>query len=82
MIIDASENLEQVPKSTEALMFSIYLLAVVSLTTEECEAMFSETRDSLISKYAGATQQALVNAKFLKSSNLVTLQAFSIYLVS
>ena len=44
--------------------------------------MFNETRNDLLLKYSHATQQALVNARFLKSLSLSTLQAFCIYLVS
>lgn len=82
MILDASSNLGDTPRTTEALMFSIYLLATVSLSNEECDSMFSESRDSLIRKYAHASQQALMNARYLKSLNLTSLQSYVIYLVS
>jgi hypothetical protein len=82
MILDASGDLHSVPRHTEALMFAIYLLAVTSLKGQDCESMFDEPRNNLLSRYSHAAQQALINAKFLKSLNLITLQAFSIYLVS
>ncbi|TVY37497.1 Aurofusarin cluster transcription factor [Lachnellula occidentalis] len=79
-ILDASGNLESVSRSTEALMFSIYFLAVIALNNADCESMFGETRQALVAKYSNGTQQALINAKFLKSLNLSTLHAFVIYL--
>lgn len=82
MILDASGDLANVPRATEALMFAIYLIAVTSLKAEECETMFGEPRSSLLSKYSHGTQQALVNAKFLKSLNLYSLQAYALFLVS
>ena len=82
VILDASGDLANVPRATEALMFSIYLIAVTSLKTEECEAMFGEPRSALLSKYSHGTQQALVNAKFLKSLSLYTLQAFALFLLA
>ncbi|RDL39484.1 uncharacterized protein BP5553_03824 [Venustampulla echinocandica] len=80
-ILDASADLENVSRPTEALMFSIYLLAVTSLGNEECETMFGESRAVLLGKYSHAAQQALINAKFLKSLNMATLQAFALYLL-
>jgi hypothetical protein len=82
VILDASSDLRNVPRHTEALMFSIYLLATTSLSSQECESMFGEPRNDLLMKYAHATQQALINAKFLKSLSLSTLHALCIYLVS
>lgn len=82
VILDASSDLHNVPRHTEALMFSIYLLAVTSLSSQECESMFHLPRTDLLTKYSHAAQQALVNAKFLKSLSLSTLQALCLYLVS
>jgi hypothetical protein len=82
IIIDAAGDLSNVPRATEALMFAIYLISVTSLGAEECETIFGERRQTLLSKYSYAAQQALVNAKFLKSVNLYPLQAFSLYLLA
>jgi Fungal specific transcription factor domain len=82
VILDASADLANIPRAIEALMFAIYLLAVTSLKTEECEAMFGESRSALLSKYSHGTQQALVNAKFLKSLNLYSLQAYALLLLA
>ena len=82
MILDASGDLENVPRHTEALMFSIYFLAVTSLGNDDCQSMFGESRATLLTKYAHGTQQALINSRFLKSLNILTLQALMIYLVS
>ncbi|TAQ89108.1 hypothetical protein B7494_g2570 [Chlorociboria aeruginascens] len=82
MILDATGDLANVSRSNEALMFGIYLLAVTSIKNEECETKFRESKTSLLSKYARASQQALINAKFMKSLNLASLQAFSLYLLA
>ncbi|EPE29783.1 Zn2/Cys6 DNA-binding protein [Glarea lozoyensis ATCC 20868] len=81
LILDAAANLKTVSRPVEALMFSIYLLAVTSLEDSACESMFGESQASLIRKYSRATHQALVNSKFLKSLNLYTLQAYVYYLL-
>lgn len=81
LILDASGNLENIPRHTEALMFAIYFLAVTSLTTEDCQSMFGASRLQLLSKYSHGTQQALINSKFLKSLNILTLQSMVLYLL-
>jgi len=81
MILEASGNVSNISKPNEALIFTIYFLAVTSLTNPECETMFGESRQKLLSKYAQVSQQALINARFLKSLNLTTLQALVQFLV-
>lgn len=80
-ILDASGDLRNIPRHTEALMFAIYFLAVSSLRHEDCEAMFGEAKGTLLTKYSHGTQQALINARYLKSLNIFTLQAFILFLV-
>jgi len=81
-IIDVSGDLANIPRPTEALLFAIYLVAVISLRNDECESRFGEPRNKLLTRYSHGTQIALIKAKFLKSLNLNTLQALTLYLVS
>lgn len=81
MILEASCDLDRVPVSTEALMFAIYLSSVTSLKDEDCKSIMGEQRDVLLTRFSYATQQALINASVLKTSNLVVLQAFTLFLV-
>jgi hypothetical protein len=81
-ILDASGDIRNVPRHVEAVMFGVYFLAVTSLQNEECQSMFSEQRNILLAKYAHGAQQALINARFLKSLNICTLQALELFLVS
>ncbi len=62
-------------------MFSIYYAAVTSLSQEECIRLFRVDRDRLLAHYKHGTEAALTNADFLNSMDLVTLQAFVIFLV-
>lgn len=81
LIVAASSDLENITASTESLMFAIYLSAVNSLGDEDCKSMMGEPKTTLFPRYISAAQQALINAEFLKSSNLVVLQAFALFLV-
>ena len=82
MILDASSNLDEIPKNLEALMFAIYSTAVMSLQEDECQRLFREPQTSLLERYRFATRKALVRAKFLETSEIMVLQAFVLHLVS
>lgn len=81
-ILDAASNLENMPQSTEALMFAIYFLSITSLRNNDCERIMGESRHVLLARFSNATQHALINAGLLKSSNMTVLQAFVLFLVS
>ena len=81
LIQEASQDLDSTTKSVNALLFAIYLAAASSLTDQECPALFGEPRSTLLSRYKYAAQKALLSANYLKSPDLMVLQAFVIYLV-
>ncbi|KAI1757174.1 fungal-specific transcription factor domain-containing protein [Xylaria castorea] len=78
-IIEASTNLTKVSKSLEALMFAIYLMAITSLTEDEAERTFNESRSNLLMKYEHGAQQALFNAGFMRMPDLTILQAYLLF---
>lgn len=80
-LVEAAANPASISKPLEALMFSIYFIAVTSMTDEEVQDTFKEDRNRLLSKYHHGTQQALINAGFMRSPELVVLQAYVLYLV-
>ncbi|KAH6635561.1 fungal-specific transcription factor domain-containing protein [Chaetomium sp. MPI-SDFR-AT-0129] len=80
-IISASANPAKISKPLEALIFAIYFAAITSLTEEEVQSTFDEDRAILLGRYHNATQQALINAGFMRSPELEVLQAFFLYLL-
>lgn len=80
-VLEATTDLENVEKNTEALMFGIYSISVSSLTVEECRNMFGEAKSSLLARYQAACRHALLRAGLLRSSDLMTLQAYVLFLV-
>ncbi|KAM0518914.1 hypothetical protein ACHAPE_003904 [Trichoderma viride] len=75
------QNPDRIPKSLEALIFSFYLVSMCSLTADEARELFDVDQKVLLYRYRTATRQALVNARFLSTANLMTLQAFSIFII-
>lgn len=80
-IVGAGADPAKIPKALEALMFAIYLIAITSMKDEEVQSTFGEDRSVLQTKYYGAAQQALVNANFMRSQEIMVLQALFLYLV-
>lgn len=81
-IVEAGADLPNVSKPLEALMFSIYLIAITSMAEEEVQSTFKLPKKALLGQYHEASQHALINAGFMRSSDLMTLQAYLLYLVS
>lgn len=79
-IISAIGNMNNIPKPLEAILCSIYTLAVTSLPPEECQKRFGESRDKLCARYRSFARQALINAYFLRTSDITVLIAF-VYLI-
>lgn len=80
--IDAASDLACTNVTLQALMFSIYCVAVHSLDEEGCYRAFGVSRTNLLTKYQHACQQALQQASFLRSSDRDCLTALFLYLVS
>ncbi|KAH1299488.1 hypothetical protein KXX11_006494 [Aspergillus fumigatus] len=81
-IIDAAADVGNIPPTLEALMFSIYCLAILSLSEEECRTLFQSSRDDLLNGYQFACQQALLNCEVLRTSDRDCLAALYLYLIS
>lgn len=81
IVIEASKDFDTVPKPSIALLFAIYAAAVMSLKDEDCQSQLNAPKTLLLTRYFSACQQALAAASFMNSRNLVTLQAFVIFLL-
>jgi hypothetical protein len=77
-----SQNPGSYTSGQEALLFAIYFAAVTSLSDNDCLKNFGLTRQVLVSRYKNALETSLANADLLNTTELATLQAFVIYLVS
>ncbi|CAH0027074.1 unnamed protein product [Clonostachys rhizophaga] len=81
-ILEASWGLENISPPLAALMFSIYSLAVISLSSAQCEATYGEPRPTLITRYRVAALSALIAADFLTTKDLQLLTAFALFLLT
>ncbi|KAH7324767.1 hypothetical protein B0I35DRAFT_348801 [Stachybotrys elegans] len=81
-IIEAATNVSSIGQALEALMFGIYCIAIVSLTEDECLSMFGQIKDQLVVKYQFGCRQALMNARFLRTTDRDCLTALYLYMLS
>ncbi|KAE8355156.1 fungal-specific transcription factor domain-containing protein [Aspergillus coremiiformis] len=81
-LLDASGSLDTVSKEFEALMFSIYCIALVSMRADDVQNTYGETKAILLSRYHRGARLAFTRAGILRTSKIVVLQAFVLYLLS
>ncbi|KAI1098425.1 hypothetical protein F4804DRAFT_338223 [Jackrogersella minutella] len=67
--------------STTCLCAAIYYSAVASMTEEQCQAIFSTPKSTVIVDYRIACEAALEKSNLLTTSDITILQAFILYLV-
>jgi hypothetical protein len=80
-IVEAVSHLVTIEADLEALIFSIYCTAILSLDQSDCQSMFGSSREDLSWRYGCGCQQALVKAAFLRTTNRDCLTALFLYLV-
>jgi len=78
----AANNLSSVSRSNLALLFSVQVFAVASMSNAECEKRLQRPRAKLLTRLQTGTRQALIKAAFVRSSDINTLTAFLNFLVS
>ena len=81
LVSKAKDDLNSIDKPTEALLLAIYYAATISMTPEATVRDLGEDKNALITRYKFAVEQALVRADLINTQDLVTLQAFVIFLI-
>lgn len=82
LIYSTAQNYNACSPSQEALLFSVYYAAVSTALDDRCLSAFGQSRAELLARFNQGLQQSLANADFLNSTEITTLQAFVIYIVS
>jgi len=81
MVKTVSQQPGAAHRTEECLLFTIYHFAVFSMTEEECIEKLGQPRVILRQQYHFAARQALVNAGFLKTTEMSVLQALVLFLM-
>lgn len=80
-IAEAAGDVSNVNSVLESLLFGIYCVAILSLTSDDCQKIFGSTRDDLLVRYQFGCQQALLNCGILRTCDRECLVALCLYLV-
>jgi hypothetical protein len=75
-------GMQGISRGLEAFLFAMYLSAVNSLSELECSNILGESKEALMMKYWFGSRQSLINSLWLRSSELMVLQAFVLFLLS
>jgi hypothetical protein len=81
VILDASGNLDDIPRNVEALLFAIYCITTESLSNTDCMSLLGESKSVVSQRFRSGAQHALVNSSLLKTTDLMVLQAFVLFVV-
>lgn len=78
----ACEDMSRISRGLEALMFAMYCSTVNSMSDQECQSMLGEPRDLVLMRFIYGCRQALINSLWLRTSEMMVLQAYTLFLVS
>ncbi|KAI1820367.1 fungal-specific transcription factor domain-containing protein [Xylaria intraflava] len=81
-VIAAATDINKVPLPYQALVFSIYTMAIVSLTSPECAQLLGMARDDALNRFTRGTKLALTRSNFLNNYDMTILQALTLYMLS
>jgi hypothetical protein len=76
------QNCRSVARNNMALLFSLHLAAINSMTDEECQLKLGTSRRHLSKKFLALTQLALVRVGLLRTTDFTVVTAYVAYLVS
>jgi hypothetical protein len=81
LLTDAAQNPNLLDKNSEALVLSIYYVTIVSMSPEQCFSVLGDDRDTAVTRYRFAVEQALSRAGLLNTQSLMLLQAAVLFLI-
>ncbi|KAK3696327.1 hypothetical protein LTR37_018063, partial [Vermiconidia calcicola] len=82
MVHISSQQPKSASKADECLLFAIYHFAIYSMAEDECAENFEQSRSTLLQRYHFAARQALVNAGFLRTTEMSIIQALVLFLLA
>ncbi|KAI0407362.1 fungal-specific transcription factor domain-containing protein [Xylaria palmicola] len=81
-LVEATTNPGSIPKNVEALLFSIYIMAVTALNDKECRQQLGCPKEEAYQRFSAGCRIALQHIGILHTYDLVVLQALVLYFFS
>ena len=82
LVCEAAKDLDNVSKSVETLLFSIYFAVVTASSEEDCMTLLGLERAAALRKYRFAVEQAFARANFINTQDVMVLQAMLLFLTA
>lgn len=76
-----AEKIQQLSGPEHALLSALYLVAIVSMSDEECRSSLRQSRTTLISEYQLVCEDALLRMNLFCMSDIVAIKAVIFYVV-
>lgn len=80
-LVEATANPNSIPKNVDALLFSIYAMAVAAMDDTECQQQLGCAKEEAYQRFATGCRIALMRIGILNTYDLVVLQALLLYFV-
>lgn len=81
VVLEGAMNMMSIPHNQQALLFSIYSTASLSLSESESIQLLGMTREAAVQSFIAGTKIALVRCNFLKNYDMTALQALVHFMV-
>ncbi|KAK7432025.1 hypothetical protein QQZ08_001315 [Neonectria magnoliae] len=81
-VTQAATNMADVPLNYQALLFSIFTMAIISLSEMEAVQLLGTPREYYLRKFTIGTKTTLTNFNYLRNYDMVALQSLLLYLLS
>lgn len=82
LVMRASKSMTSLTHGEQALVLAILLITTMSLSEEQCVDLLHEKRLQALARFQKATEDSLIIADFVATSDRLVLQALILYLVS
>ncbi|KAI0120213.1 fungal-specific transcription factor domain-containing protein [Nemania sp. FL0031] len=81
-LVEATTNPNSIPKNVEALLFSIYAVAIAAMDEKECQRQLGCGKEDAYKRFSTGCRLALIRIGILNTYDLVVLQALLLYFFS
>lgn len=81
-VVEATNGTQGLPENIMALLLSIFLMAVVAMSEEECLNTLKKTKEVAVASFSSGIRQIMRQLNFMRTNDLVILQSLCLYLVS
>ncbi|KAL4881245.1 fungal-specific transcription factor domain-containing protein [Aspergillus karnatakaensis] len=80
LFTSAPRTPDTLDKNNEALVLAMYFTAIISMSADQCLNWLGEARETLVTRYRFAVEQALSRAGLMNTQSLTLMQAAVIFL--